>query len=455
MSVIVVDDLHLAESPRARLARKADIARVRAGTETQRLIVRAPDRQTDGIRVLREQDIARLLRRHGRISEIGTTDGGTIVAAADLCDRRGEVAVWTGYAIGPWHPTDITTRGLGGSETAAVRLAEELAAMGYIVTLYGQFEQEGLVGDVLLRDFQAFDPTEPLDALVALRNAKVFDRRPNARFCALWLEDLPGPNTEGLDPDNFANVDRVCAVSRWHKAEIERVYPWIDPKKVAACRNGIVPGWFLEEPAPERERRVVFSSSPDRGGDIMLELWPIIREEVPDATLVLTYSRWYDIVAERYPLAFEHRERMKEMLDQPGVHRVEGGLGQKALANLLRSSMVWAHPSWYSAGHMAFDETNCIACQEAQMAGCVVVASNWGALTEMVMHGTLIDGDPTDPDGSWRRAFVDAIVEGLTNPRVQRTAQELGPEYMKDRDWRGATEQLAAMFPGARKRVKA
>ena len=84
---------------------------------------------------------------------------------------------------------------------------------------------------------------------------------------------------------------------------------------------------------------------------------------------------------------------------------------------------------------------------EAQAAGCAVVGANWGALTETVQHGTLIDGDPSERDGSWRRAFVDAVVAGLTDPNVQMMAQALGPEYMRDMGWRGAAEQLASMFP--------
>lgn len=445
MTVVTVDDLHLAPDPEQRLATRAALAHARAGDDRHRIIVRAPDRQTNGIRVLQQRDIADMLRQHGRIIEIGTTEGGTIVAAADVCDRRGDVAIWTGYAIGPWHPQDILDRGLGGSETAAWRLAEQLADMGYVVTLYGQFEQEGLVGDVMLRDFQHFDPNERLDCLIGFRDASLFDNRPNAAATFLWLEDLPGQ--ERLTPPRLENIDRVVPVTRWHGGDMLRAYPWIDKQKMCPSRNGIVTDWYTRDPTPDRERRVVYSSSPDRGGDIMLEIWPYIREEVPDAELILTYSRWYDLVAQRFEAAYEHRKRLVELLDQPGVRRIDGGMGQQALAMLMRSSLVWAHPSWYSGGDREFHETSCISAMEAQAGGCVVVCSNWGALTETVEHGTLIDGDPRDETGSWRHAFIDAIIQGLTDPQLQRTAQELGPEYMRDMGWRGPAEQLASWIP--------
>jgi glycosyltransferase involved in cell wall biosynthesis len=199
--------------------------------------------------------------------------------------------------------------------------------------------------------------------------------------------------------------------------------------------------------APERELRVVYSSSPDRGGDIVLEVWPEVRKHVPDAELILTYPRWFELVAERFQLAAEHLDRIRRLLEQPGVSRVEGGLGQKRLAHLMRSSMVWVAPSYYTPGGLKFEETSCISCMEAQAAGLVVVASNWGALTENVRYGTLLDGDPGEVGGEWRKQFVSGIVRGLTDPVAQQAAQVTGPEMMSGMGWAGAAEQLAAMFP--------
>lgn len=453
MTVVTVDDLHRVPDPAERIRRAASIAGVQAGSDKHRIIVRAPDRSPDGIRVLQLGDVAGLLMEHARVREIGVTDGGTIVAAADVCKRRGHVAVWTGQAIGPWHPSDITQRGLGGSETAAVRLAEQFAEMGFVTTLYGHFADEGLCGDVMLKKYDAYDPSAPLDALIGFRNAQLFDRRPTGpRFCALWLEDLAP--AEGLTRARAGNIDRVYTVTHWHKQQLLDAHPWLPARQVSASRNGIVHRYFESDAAPERERRVIYSSSPDRGGDIILECWPAIRERVPDAELVLTYSRWFDLVAGYFQAANDQLTRIRELLEQPGVQRIEGGLGQKDLAHLMRTAMVWAHPSWYTQGKSddgtpggrEFHETSCISAMEAQAAGCVVVASDWGALTETVQHGTLVDGDPRDPDGSWRKVFVDSIVRGLTDETVQQAAQTVGPERVREMDWRGPAEQVASAF---------
>jgi glycosyltransferase involved in cell wall biosynthesis len=334
-----------------------------------------------------------------------------------------------------------------------VRLAEQFAEMGFVTTLYGHFADEGLCGDVLLKRFDAYDPTAPLDALIGFRDARLFDRRPTGpRFCALWLEDLAP--AEGLTRGNAENIDRVYTVTHWHKQQLLDVHPWLPARQVSASRNGIVHRYFETDPAPEREHRVIYSSSPDRGGDIMLEIWPLVRERVPDAELVLTYSRWFDLVAGYLQAANDQLTRIRELLEQPGVQRIEGGLGQKDLAHLMRTACVWAHPSWYTQGKSEdghgggreFHETSCISAMEAQAAGCVVVASNWGAVTETVMHGTLVDGDPRDPNGTWRKVFVDSIVRGLTDPVIQETAQTVGPEMVRAMDWRGPAEQVAGAF---------
>lgn len=444
MTVVTVDLTNRADAE-DKIARAAKIAHVQAGSHANRIIVRAPDRATDQLRVYRINDIAEILQRHGRIREISVTDGGTIIAAADIIRRRGEVAVWTGPAIGPWHPTDVMQRGLGGSETAAVRLAEELARMGYIVTLYGHFDQPGMCGDVQLKHYLQFDATKPLHALIGFRNATLFDTRPNAQFCALWLEDLAP--AEALTPDRAANIDRICSVTQWHKQQVQDEYPWLDEAKVTACRNGIKTEWFSEEPAPDRELRVVYSSSPDRGGDIVLECWPEIKKAVPDAELILTYPRWFEICADTFQAASQHRERLRELVKQEGVSRVETGLGQKRLAHLMRSSMVWVNPGYYTPARQKFNETSCISAMEAQAAGCVAIASNWGAVTETLRYGTLVDGDPSEPDGQWRKTFVDAVIRGLTDPVTQAAAQECGPEMVSGMHWRGAAEQLASLFP--------
>jgi len=99
----------------------------------------------------------------------------------------------------------------------------------------------------------------------------------------LWLEDVAG--AEHLTPERAENLDYVIGVSQWHAENIKEVHPWLPDEKVIGMRNGIRHEFFEGE-QPEREPRVLFTSSPDRGLEIVLECWPKILERVPEAKQV-------------------------------------------------------------------------------------------------------------------------------------------------------------------------
>lgn len=385
-------------------------------------------------------DVADMLRRHGWLEDFGIDDDGYISASIEPATKKGEICIWTGYAIGPWHPMDIVSRGLGGSETAAYRLAEVLAEMGYVVTLFGHFNQEGAVKDVILRDWRRFDPTKHYDAMIAFRNAEMFSMPVNSDTKILWLEDVAG--AEQLNEERAANLDYIACVSEWHAQNVRDYYPWLNPEKVLAMRNGITHAFFEGE-QPEREKRVLYTSSPDRGLDIVLECWPKVLERVPDAEFYHLYGPWYDIVADHSPTIKKHREEIKKLDEQPSVKKL-GSLGQRDLAMLMRSSLVWVHPSYFGVQGAHFAETSCISAMEAQAAGLAIVCADWGALSETVKVGTKIGGDPMTDE--WREQFVDGIVRALTDPEVQKEAQEKGPLAVGYNDWYGVAIELQKLW---------
>lgn len=417
------------------------------------------------LRALRALDLADQLRRRGSIEQMTVGPDTITVAAYTPVDRRGEIAIFAGPALAPWAPYDIEMRGLGGSETAAVRLAEHLAELGYVVTVYGDLTDEGCASNVMYRQWTAFDPAEPRLGVISSRMPEAFERPINAQTKLLWLHDVDcGPR---LTPQLAAEMDRVLVLSEWHERHVAGVYPFLAGRsegdgiapssayKLARIRNGIHLEYFQGD-LPEsigdppldtasRHPRVVYTSSPDRGLDILLELWPEIRERVPDAELAYAYSPVYWQVAEQRDDLKAHTARIRELSKHPGVHAL-GALTQPQVATLMRSSMVWAHPSWCTPAEGPFHETSCIGAMEAQAAGCLVVASGWGALPETVQVGRLV-GDGA-PGAKWRSQLVEHIVEGLTDVKVQRWAQRAGPKAAAELGWRPVAEQIAGLLEG-------
>jgi glycosyltransferase involved in cell wall biosynthesis len=393
------------------------------------------------LRVFRAVDLADLLRRRGRLRDMVVGHDRVTAAAYTPIERRGEIAIFAGPGWETWSPHDIETRGLGGSETAAVRLAQELSEIGYVVTVYGEVEQCAF-RDVIYRHHSVFDPMERRLAVIASRIPEVGDRHINARSRLLWMHDTDAGDR--LTVARAEAFDHVLVLSRWHEEHVGGMYPFLR-SRLRQTRNGIEHAYFAGE-NPPREKRVVYTSSPDRGLDVLLELWPQILEQVPDAKLAYAYSAVYDRVAEQNPEIAAHRDRIRELAAATTRTEALGSLTQPDVAKLMRSSLVWAHPSYATPQDQPFHETSCIGAIEAQAAGCVVVASDWGALPETVKIGRLVNSGPLSD--RWRAAFVREIVDGLTNAETQLWAQERGPAAAAELGWDGVARQVAGLIEG-------
>ncbi len=199
------------------------------------------------------------------------------------------------------------------------------------------------------------------------------------------------------------------------------------------------------KPWKDRAQRVLYTSSPDRGLDIVLELWPDVLAAVPDALLGFAYPSVYDAVADQDAHVAQHRDKIAALSDQSGVTKL-GPLSQPALAALMCDSRVWVHPSWMTMYNAPFHETSCIGAMEAQAAGCFVVASDWGALSETVQWGLRVNGDAPGP--RWREGLVAGIVQGLTDEESGDTAVYQGPRRVKHLGWDGVGEQIGKLIAG-------
>lgn len=392
------------------------------------------------LRALRAVDLADLIRRRGTLKDMVVgSDGVTVVSYAPR-ERREDVAIYLGPCWQKWSPLDIETKGLGGSETAAVHLASALSDLGFVVTVYGDTAPV-CYRDVIYRPHHTFDPMERRGLLIASRLPEVADRPINAPTRLLWLHDTDCGDR--LTERRAEAFDAVLTLSDWHTSHVAGMYPWLrEQDRIRQIRNGIVLKRFDPQLWEERAKRVVYSSSPDRGLDLLLEWWPRILAQVPDAELAFCYPDVYDAVADQNPVVAEFRDKIRGMEDQPGVTRL-GSLPQSKLAELMCHSRVWAHPSWASIAGQPFYETSCIGAMEAQAAGCHVVAASHGALWTTVQVGARINNGPLSAE--WVDGFVTEIVRGLTDPATGAHAVKAGPEHAKTLGWEGVAVQVGQM----------
>lgn len=145
-----------------------------------------------------------------------------------------------------------------------------------------------------------------------------------------------------------------------------------------------------------------------RGLECLLEVWPKIREQVPDAKLNIAYG-WESWVAMEGKDAFYHRMEAKfaEMKSQ-GV-TVLGRLNHAELDKLMKNTKVWAYPT-------QFTEIHCITALKAQAAGCIPVTTNVAALDEVVTTGTKIRSANIYTNEYAQSQFIKAVVKALKDP---------------------------------------
>ena len=160
----------------------------------------------------------------------------------------------------------------------------------------------------------------------------------------------------------------------------------------------------------KRKNSVGYFSAYYRGLECLLEMWPRIRAEVPDATLDVYYG-WESWVAVQGEDDFYVRmqARFDELQDE-GV-TVHGRVSHTELAKAMKEIQVWAYPT-------EFAEIHCITALKAQEAGCYPVVTNVAALDETVQSGVKIRTKRISTDEYQQEKFIRSVVAGLREGRT-------------------------------------
>ncbi len=370
----------------------------------------------------------------------------------------------------------VNKRPLGGSESALFYLSREMAKLGHEIVIYNNCGKEaGIYENVDYRQFTT------LADLVKHSKEKEYDIFISFRDLTAFLFPVKAKKRIWWGHDDFSNVwnysdyrkhlgaaflklagflinkycDELFVVSKWlGEICVEKVY--IDPKKIYATKNGVYWAYYEDtEPSPPaplpegegpgvRGFRLVYTSVPDRGLDILLDIFPEIRKEIPEATLHI-YCGWdLGMLKESDKL---RAQKLYEKTSQPGVVR-EGTKKHSELAKDLMISSLMLYPSHAVPIAGFFAETSCIAALEAQAAGCPVIASNRGALSESIKNGqtgVLIEGDPHSDD--YKASFVKETVELLKDTNRLEQMRKSGVNFIRNNfTWDIIAKEWTAKF---------
>jgi glycosyltransferase involved in cell wall biosynthesis/GR25 family glycosyltransferase involved in LPS biosynthesis len=325
-----------------------------------------------------------------------------------------------------------------GSELALIRLAERLANF-YDVYIYGACIREELefagvkyFNSGSLNDFQK---KNTIEIMIISRYVHYFIEFTNrAKKTYVWMHDMScQPYWNGIEIPKSAKylmenvmpgIDGLIALTEWHKGFILEHYD-VDPNKIFIIGNGINTSLF-NEPVQKIKNRFIWSSAPNRGLAKLVEYFHEIRNQIPDATLHIYRGK---------------EDFSQEFLDELAKYDYiyyGGALANELLVKEFQKAEIWFYPTnWL--------ETYCISALEAQMAGCVCVCSNIGALINTVGNRGVLLKSPLYSD-QYKYEAINAVVSLLKDENRKKMMADAAKKWATEQTWENRTDEWLQLF---------
>lgn len=291
-----------------------------------------------------------------------------------------KITFFCGPSAESWSPKSISS-GIGGSEEMVINLAKELAKK-HDVKVWNRCSQDaGTYDGVVYENYEDYE-IEPTDILVVWRSPSLLTKFGLDKLQAkkyLWLHDLMNP----LDVVPYSlGFDKFLTVSKWHNDYYEG---WIPPsfrKMFFPTRNAVDYSLFSQK-VERIPKKIVYGSMYNRGLIELLNMWPKIKMEVPEATLSVFYG--YETLQKLMGVdefkAF--KDELEELFAQDGITHL-GRISQEEVAREYLSASIWAYPC------INFNEVSCISAMKAQIGGAIPVVIPKAALDETVRYGVKV-----------------------------------------------------------------
>lgn len=175
-----------------------------------------------------------------------------------------------------------------------------------------------------------------------------------------------------------------------------------------------------------KNHKLFWGSSYDRGLDVLLDMWPKIKEAYPDATLDVCYG-WnlflaaYQNNAER----MAWKDKLDKIMEDPQITH-HGRVSKAELATIRQSCGIWAYPTY-------FTEINCITALDAQKDGLVPVVINLAALDETVGSGIKIEGDIFFPEV--QEKYLSELLALMGDEKRWQEESEKAKKFAESYSW--------------------
>ena len=327
-----------------------------------------------------------------------------------------KIVFYVGYYTNPWNANSLNSTGLGGTEQSVIHLTKQIAKSPHNqVWVVGNVIPDDIDG-VKYRTTQQFKKEESsVDTIVGvgyIHYIKEFENF-NYKNSIFWVHNTDYyPWWNGKEIVNHrdllldSKLKHIICLTKWHKEVWLQKYPetknitqvigngvdasnfinvWDNPK--------IIDGKVFPKPSIEKfkknKNQYIYSSHAERGLSKVLEDWPQIQQEFPNATL--------KICTPEYGLEY-YNQYFKEWVDSLDGVEFLGTLPSKDLYKVMSKSEYWYYPSSY-------EETFCITALEMLAHKVLPITWEWGGLKE-TLHGFNAFNENDNIDWKVARSYV-------------------------------------------------
>src|SRR3990167_570370 len=173
--------------------------------------------------------------------------------------------------------TTLDTKSLGGSETAGLCLARELARLGHNVHLFCNTAKPGECDGVQYHDAAGFDRFAafiPHDVTIVQRLQVTFRNPMHSKLNILWAHDLAAARESASVNGVMWNVDKVAVLSYYMAEQYKTAFSLPD-SALWLTRNGVDTDWVptcddTGKPLVRNRKKLMYCARPERGLDVLL-----------------------------------------------------------------------------------------------------------------------------------------------------------------------------------------
>lgn len=322
------------------------------------------------------------------------------------------ILIYTGIFRSGWNYSYSLKTPIGGAETAAIELAHSFSK-DYNIYISGTVDEEQYDNIRFINEIKLQELINTIDfkLIIVSRDIGFFEKFKNIKSYknVIWAHDYHlcayGSN---LSLDAILNkwrnkISEIICQTEWHKETLLNNHPFLKSYTINIINNGIDSTKLNYDTTNKIKDSFIYSSCTERGLERLLELWPQIISNKPDAVL---YIAGYNI----FPKS-EYDLHLKSIMDKYENIKYVGRLIRSELYKLMSQIEYWLYPS-------SHPETSCLSAMELLASEVICLYYPIGGLNNTLgQYGIKLEKDKE----------ID-ILMSLTNDQKNKYRKE-GKEY--------------------------